>query len=203
MCSSPVLTLPDFTKEFTIEADACGTGIGAVLMQSGKPIAFFSKSLGPKAAAQSIYEKEAMAILESLKKWRHYILGSKLIIKTDQQSLKHMMKQRLVEGIQHKLLLKLMEYDYCIEYKAGKENVEADALSRLPQGKSEEEQCDAIIVVIPDWILDIQRSYEGDIQAHKILSIIGTDSDPDQQYSFGIWNPKIQRKDLCGGRNIH
>jgi hypothetical protein len=49
-------------------------------MQSGKPIAFYSKAIGPKAAGQSIYEKEAMAILEALKKWRHYILGNKLII---------------------------------------------------------------------------------------------------------------------------
>lgn len=184
MCSSPVLTLPDFSKEFTIEADACGTGIGAVLMQGDRPIAFYSKSLGPKAAAQSIYEKEAMAILEALKKWRHYFLGSKLVIKTDQQSLKHMMNQRLVEGIQHKLLLKLMEYDYIIEYKAGKDNVVADALSRLPQDQLQTEICNAITVVIPKWIIDVQNSYEGDVQAHKILSMIGTNSDPDQHYSF-------------------
>lgn len=184
MCISPVLSLPDFSMEFTIEADACGNRIGAVLMQAGKPIAFFSKALGPKAAAQSIYEKEAMAILEALKKWRHYVLGIKLIIKTDQQSLKYMMKQRLVEGIQHKLLLKLMEYDYKIEYKAGKENVVADALSRLPQTEHDNEDCQAITVVIPEWIQDIQNSYEGDIQAHKMLSMIGTDSDPDRSYSL-------------------
>lgn len=181
MCTSPVLSLPDFSTEFVIEADACGNGIGAVLMQSGKPLAYFSKSLGPKAAAQSIYEKEAMAILEALKKWRHYILGSRLIIKTDQQSLKFMMNQRLVEGIQHKLLLKLMEYDYSIEYKAGKENLVADALSRL----SQVENCQSMTVVVPEWVLDIQKSYEGDVHAHKILSMIGTDSDPEGRYSLG------------------
>lgn len=125
-----------------------------------------------------------MAILEALKKWRHYVLGIKLIIKTDQQSLKYMMKQRLVEGIQHKLLLKLMEYDYKIEYKAGKENVVADALSRLPQTEHDNEDCQAITVVIPEWIQDIQNSYEGDIQAHKMLSMIGTDSDPNRTYSL-------------------
>lgn len=179
MCTSPVLSLPDFTKEFVIEADACGNGIGAVLMQSGRLLAYFSKTLGPKAAAQSIYEKEAMAILEALKKWRHYVLGSRLIIKTDQQSLKFMMNQRLVEGIQHKLLLKLMEYDYSIEYKAGKENLVADALSRIPPA----EQCQAITTVIPEWVRDIQRSYEGDVQAHKILSLIGTEGDIDGSYS--------------------
>lgn len=75
MCSSPVFAMPDFDKEFVIEADACGSGIGAVLMQSGRPIAFFSKALRPKANSQSVYEKEAIAILEALKKWRHYFLG--------------------------------------------------------------------------------------------------------------------------------
>jgi hypothetical protein len=68
-------------------------------MQQGRPIAYFSQSLGPKALVQSTYHKEALTILESLKRWRHYILGSKLIIRTDQQSLKHMMTQRFFEGI--------------------------------------------------------------------------------------------------------
>ena len=71
-----------------------------------------------------------MAILEALKKWRHYVWGNKLITKTDQQALKNMATQRLTEGVQHKLLLKLLEYDYTIEYKKGKENTVADALSR-------------------------------------------------------------------------
>ncbi|XP_015688048.1 uncharacterized protein LOC107303452 [Oryza brachyantha] len=132
LCHSPVLTLPNFNEPFTLETDASGKGIGAVLIQKGNPIAYFSKSLGPKAAAQSIYEKESIAILEALKHWRHYILGNQLIIRTDQQSLKYMMSQRLTEGIQHKLLLKLLEYDYTIEYKSGKENRVADALSRKP-----------------------------------------------------------------------
>lgn len=81
-------------------------------MQKGKPLVYLSKSLGPKSAAQSIYEKEPMAILEAHKKWRHYVWGNKLIIKTDQQSLKYMTTQRLKEGVQHKLLLKLLEYDF-------------------------------------------------------------------------------------------
>lgn len=120
-------------------------------MQSGRPIAFLSKSLGPKADGQSVYEKEAIAILEAIKKWRHYILGGKLVIRTDQQSLKFMMNQRLVEGIQHKLMLKLMEYDYSVEYKQGKQNYVADALSRMPIiQEKEEESCQAITIVVPE-----------------------------------------------------
>uniref|UniRef100_A0A8R7UGS9 Reverse transcriptase domain-containing protein n=1 Tax=Triticum urartu TaxID=4572 RepID=A0A8R7UGS9_TRIUA len=146
MTSCPVLAIPDFSLPFTIEADACATGLGAVLMQKGSPLAFLSKSLGPKSAAQSIC-KEAMAILESLKKWRHYIWGNSLIIKADQHSLKYMTTQRLTEGVQHKLLLKLLEYDYTIEYKKGKENVVADALSR--KGVPSSSCCSSMTVVVP------------------------------------------------------
>jgi hypothetical protein len=130
MSNPPLLRLPNFAIPFTLETDACSSGIGAVLMQEGRPIAFYSQCLGPKTNAQSIYEKEALAILHALKKWRHYFLGNKVVIKTDQQALKYLGSQRLLEGIQHKLMLKLLEFDYKIEYKKGKENAVADALSR-------------------------------------------------------------------------
>lgn len=199
MCRSTVLALPNFDQPFVIEADACGYGIGAVLMQGGRPISYYSKALGPKAAAQSIYEKEAMAILEAFKKWRHYVLGGKLVIKTDQQSLKYMMGQRLVEGIQHKLLLKLLEYDYTIEYKAGKDNLVADGLSRSPNLKvGEDEQCSTVAVVIPEWVQDIKMSYEGDIQAHKFLSIIGTEVDPTGNYRMEAGLLKYQGRIYVG-----
>jgi hypothetical protein len=63
-----MLALPDFTQPFVLEADASGNGIGAILMQQGQPIAFYSKTFGPKATIASTYEKEAIAILEALKK---------------------------------------------------------------------------------------------------------------------------------------
>jgi hypothetical protein len=99
MTTPPVLILPNFNLPLYLDTDASGKGLGAVLMQQGRPIAFFSKALGPKPLAQSIYEKEALAILESLRKWRHYLLGNKLIIRTDQKSLKYLSSQRLLEGI--------------------------------------------------------------------------------------------------------
>ena len=80
MTNPPLLALPNFSLPFTLETDACATGLGAVLMQEGRPLAYFSKCLGPQNSAKSIYEKEAMAILEALKKWRHYFLGDKLLI---------------------------------------------------------------------------------------------------------------------------
>lgn len=101
-------------------------------MHGGKPISFLSKTLGHKAAASSIYEKEALAILEAIKKWKHYLASTSVIIRTDQESLKYIHDQRLIEGIQHKLMVKLLDFNYKVEYKKGKENKVADALSRVP-----------------------------------------------------------------------
>ena len=76
MTTSPVLILPNFSNPFQLETDASSTGLGAVLMQKGQPIAYYSKSLGPKSMSMSVYEKEALAIFEALRKWRHYFLGN-------------------------------------------------------------------------------------------------------------------------------
>jgi hypothetical protein len=81
MASTPILALPNFDQPFTLETDASSNGIGAVIMQHGQPIAYYSEALGHKASAQSTYHKEVLAILQSLKRRRHYFLGGKLINK--------------------------------------------------------------------------------------------------------------------------
>lgn len=156
MSSPPVLALPDFDQPFVLEADASGTRIGAVLMQGGRPISFLSRTLGPKASAASTYEKEAMAILEAIKKSKHYFASSSVIIRTDQQSLKYIHEQRLIEGIQHKLLVKLLQFNYKVEYKKGRENKMADALSRV----SHPPVIMPISQVVPTWMEQIISTYE-------------------------------------------
>jgi hypothetical protein len=71
MITPPVLSLPDLDKLFVIETDASIVGAGAVLIQEGHPIAYISKSLGPKQQAMSIYEKEMLAIMYAINKWKH------------------------------------------------------------------------------------------------------------------------------------
>jgi hypothetical protein len=99
LTTATVLALPNFSEPFILETDVSGSGLGAVLMQKGRAIAYYSTALGPCNAALSVYEKEALAILESLKRWRHYFLGGKLIIRSDHQSLKFITDQRVSEGI--------------------------------------------------------------------------------------------------------
>ncbi|XP_072086978.1 uncharacterized protein [Arachis hypogaea] len=126
----PVLALPNFALPFEIETDASGSGIGAVLAQGKYPITYFSKKLSPNMQQQSAYTREFYAITEAIAKFRHYLLGKKFVIRTDQQSLKALLEQNLHTPEQHKWLHKLLGYDFEIHYKLGSENVVADALSR-------------------------------------------------------------------------
>ena len=73
MTRTPVLALPNFQLPFIVETDACVEGIGAVLMQSGQPIAYLSKALGDKHKSLSIYEKEFLALIMAVGKCRHHL----------------------------------------------------------------------------------------------------------------------------------
>ncbi|XP_047270471.1 uncharacterized protein LOC124899586 [Capsicum annuum] len=130
--SVPVLALPDFSKVFSMETDASGTGIGAVLSQEGHPIAFFSQKLSPRMQAASTYTREMFAITQAVQKWRQYLLGRKFIIITDQQPLKSLTSQVIQTPEQQQWLCKLIGYDFEIVYRLGKLNSAADALSRKP-----------------------------------------------------------------------
>lgn len=120
MTSSPVLEMPDFTKQFVLETDASRFDIGAILIQDNKPIAFFSKLLGLKAQQKSIYEKELMAICLAIQKWKYYLTGRHFVVRTDQQSLKYITRQNEIGGDYQKWVSKLMAYSFEIQYKPGK-----------------------------------------------------------------------------------
>ncbi|GJU05072.1 putative mitochondrial protein [Tanacetum coccineum] len=133
MMEAPVLALPNFDQEFVVEMDASRTGIGAVLCQNRHPIAYFSKTLAAKHQSLSTYEKNFLAVVAALDKWKGYLLDRHFKIKTNHFSLKYLLNQKLTTPYQLKWLPKLLGYDYKISYKKGNENMVADVLSRVNQ----------------------------------------------------------------------
>lgn len=82
-----------------MEADACSLGMGAVLMQQGRPVAYFSKGFNIKHLGLSIYEKEYLAITHAVDKWRSYLIGRHFTIKTDHQSLKFLLEHKITTAL--------------------------------------------------------------------------------------------------------
>lgn len=105
-------------------------------MQDQHPIAYLSKPLGIKNQALSVFEKECLAILLAIDRWRPYLQHQKFIIRIDHSSLQHLTEQRVTSKLQHKALVKLIDLQYVIQYKKGINNAAADALSRMTDSGS-------------------------------------------------------------------
>jgi hypothetical protein len=86
----PILVLPDFSKTFQVRCDASGFSIGVVLSQDNKPIAYFSEKLNEEKIKYSTYDKEFCAIIQALKKWRHYLVPKEFILYSDNHTLQFM-----------------------------------------------------------------------------------------------------------------
>jgi hypothetical protein len=182
MCTAPVLTTPDFTKTFIVECDASGNGIGAVLMQEGRPLAFESRPLKGRDLHKPIYEKEMMAILRALKKWCPYLIGRHFKVKTDHDSLKYFLEQRLSSVLQQKWVTKILGYDFEIVYKKGKKNVLADALSR--KDEDVEAFLCAISIIQPDWIIEARDEWKNDEKVWTLIQRLQQDSSASDTFTW-------------------
>jgi hypothetical protein len=101
LTSPLILRLPDFTQQFTIECDASGIGLGAILLQQNQPIVYFSEALKGSALVLSTYKKEMLAIVKAIKKWRPYLLGKPFTVRTDHKSLKYLLDNELLHLHKH------------------------------------------------------------------------------------------------------
>ena len=133
LTTAPVLAQPDSSKPFDVYCDASGTGLGCVLMQDNRVIAYASRALRPHEQNYPTHDLELAAVVHALKMWRHYLMGTHCNIFTDHKSLKYIFTQADLNMRQRRWLELIKDYDLEVHYHPGKANVVADALSRKLQ----------------------------------------------------------------------
>nr|GEX42015.1 hypothetical protein [Tanacetum cinerariifolium] len=134
-CSALILALPEGSENFVVYCDASHKGLGAILMQKEKVIAYASRQLKVHEKNYTTHDLELSAVVFALKMWRHYLYGTKCVVFTDHKSLQHILDQKERNMRQQHWLKLLSNYDCEIRYDPGKANVVADALSRKERSK--------------------------------------------------------------------
>ena len=193
LTTTPVLGFPDFSRAFIIQTDACGYGIGAVLsqMQSMPPnpgsteepnigseaevvIAYTSKHLNDTQSKWSTTEKEAYAIVHAIKTFHHYISGTNFTIVTDHRPLEYIMSKKEPTGRLARWALLLQSYDMTITYRPGKNNQNADCLSRAPVN---------VITFMPFKVDDWVEAQKSDAFCKAVLDDITNTTGPKTEHA--------------------
>ncbi|GJY28046.1 putative reverse transcriptase domain-containing protein [Tanacetum coccineum] len=133
--AKPILALLEGSENFVVYCDVSHKGLGAVLMQREKVIAYASRQLKVHEKNYTTYDLELGAVVFALKMWIHYLYGTKCIMFTDHKSLQHILNQKELNMRQRRWLELLSDYDDEIRYHPGKANVVADALTRKERSK--------------------------------------------------------------------
>ena len=138
LTSAPALTFFDNTKETVLNVDASSKGLGAVIMQQGKPVAFGSKTLTCCERNYANIEREMLAIVWGTQKFHTYVYGRRVIVETDHKPLESIFRKPLNDAPPRlqRMLLKLTKYDLDVRYVPGKQQVISDCLSRAPLSDS-------------------------------------------------------------------
>ncbi|GJV07230.1 hypothetical protein Tco_1344886, partial [Tanacetum coccineum] len=159
LCAAPILALPEGSEDFVVYCDASIKGLGAVLMQRMKVIAYASRQLKIHEKNYTTHDLELGAVVFALKIWRHYLYGTKCVVFTDHKSLQHILDQKDLNMRQRRWIELLSDYDCEIRYHPGKANVVADALSR--KERIEPLRVRALVMTIgldlPSRILEAQK----------------------------------------------
>jgi hypothetical protein len=126
----PILVLPDFQKTFQVKCDASGFAIGVVLSQEDMPIAYFSEKLNEAKIKYSTYDKEFYAIIQALKKWRHYLIPKEFVLYSDNHALQFVTQQEKLNQRHVKWVEYIKNFTFVIKHISRTANKFVDALSR-------------------------------------------------------------------------
>jgi hypothetical protein len=129
LTTAPLLVLPDFEVPFELHCDASKVGIGAVLSQGGKPVAFFSEKLSGSRLNYSTYDMEFYALVQSLRHWSSYLAYNDFILYSDHEALKHLNSQDKLSSRHTKWAAYVQQFSFTIKHKTEALNRVADALS--------------------------------------------------------------------------
>lgn len=163
MCTCPCLAIPDFSAPFTVECNASKLGIGAMLMQNGQPIAFESRKLSNAEQSFSVYDKEMLAIMHALERFKQYLVCEPFTIWSDHNNPKYFLNQTDLSEKQQRWVSNLQSFDFEIQYVKQKKNIAIDALSRNPSFYS-------LSSIVAKWNKDVMDEYAQDDFASRVLS---------------------------------
>ncbi|KAI3764894.1 hypothetical protein L2E82_14911 [Cichorium intybus] len=196
LCNAPVLTLPEGTEDFVVYSDASNRGLGCVLMQRGKVIAYASRQLKEPETRYAMHDLELAAIVFALKIWRHYLYGTKCTLYTDHKSLQYVFSQKELNMRQSRWLELINDYDCEIAYHPGKANVVADALSRKFHEKKSQERLMQIELKsgLIERFKDAQKQVleRGDLKKEKLGKdlVFGENTQGLKTVKNRVWVPK-------------
>ncbi|GJU87521.1 reverse transcriptase domain-containing protein [Tanacetum coccineum] len=176
LCDAPILSLPDGVEDFVVYCDASNRGLGCVLMQRNKVIAYASRQLKIHEKNYTTHDLELGAVVFALKIWRHYLYGTKSVIYTDHRSLQHIFDQKELNVRQRRWIELFSDYECEIRYHPGKANVVADALSRKERLKPR--QVRAMALTIQSGIKGMIVAAQGkalsqeDVREEKLYNLV-------------------------------
>ena len=166
----------DQSKASTIQSDASKKGLGAVVLQDDKPLIHALRAVTETEQCYSNIERELLSVAFALEKFHHYVYGYTATVQTDHKPLISVWKKSIVCNSPRlqRLLLRLSQYDVNIEYLKGKDNVVADALSRVspqptPKEGEDEEDFIPVHMLTEEIPADSARIGDSDAQLHKTL----------------------------------
>ena len=160
LTTAPVLAIPTSGGGLVIYSDASHQGLGCVLMQHERVVAYASRQLKVHEKNYPTHDLELAAVVFALKIWRHYLYGEKFELFSDHKSLKYLFSQKELNMRQRRWMKLIKDYDFTLEYHPGKANVVADALSRHPRGV-------VAALMVQEWIM-LETASEFDLVTESV-----------------------------------